>query len=397
MAPQIIVNPEVFKSDEIFHKSDLWHDIIEEIISDLVSFFENGESFTSWIIVYETRLLKDLFLKLLMEKSRKRIEDKAIEIYINCRRARRVYNTVLSIVKGVDASLPTRGLSLEELMDETIRRLKRLKKGLLIYLDHLGELFSEEEFDKARDLLYILSRLNERAESEKIVSLATVATIDSRKYDEIFNQIDGSTRASFFRKVIELRMPTPEEIKILLSNVAKKGLRENAVSEETLEKISHWVLDKYEGDPKKAVELLLEAALIAEKLNDDTIDIKHVNLAIKTARIRSTDLDYVLQPLRKHFLVLLLAIVRALKEKQREFVTRVEIEPYYNELCRQFNERPRKTTQLLRYIKELAKDLESIVKVEVSGVDQRGRSTRIYVNAPLNDLERAILERLTNQ
>ena len=390
----ILINSEVLKGDSIILESSLWNDMISEIVSDLESFFSNGEMFNSWSIVYEARNLKNIFLRILLDKTKKNLADKAIIIYINCRRRKRVYNAVLDIVRGVNKSLPTRGLSLEELLEEMMNSLRRIKKGLLLYLDELEELFFEEEFDKAKNLLYVLSRMNEKVGKPQVVSLAVITTIHAKAFSKIFTKIDGSTKASFFRKEIFLRAPTPTELVNLLREVAERAFRKYSVTEEVLERIAHWVIDKYEGDPKKAIDLLLEAAIIAEKLRDDTIELKHVNLATKTVDIRTKDIDYILQPLSRHLLVLLLAIVRTLLIKRREFVTRVEIEPIYRDLCEKFGERPRRTTQLLRYIKEIGKELEGLMRVEVSGKDQRGRSTRIYVNAPLRDLERIILKKL---
>jgi Cdc6-related protein, AAA superfamily ATPase len=166
---------------------------------------------------------------------------------------------------------------------------------------------------------------------------------------------------------------------------------DGAYDEEILEMIAdvagvdEWQSNDHRGDARYAIDILWRSAKIAEMRGSDRILPEHVREAIKnTLRgIRSEEL----RMLPLHEKIFLLAIVRSLmKNPNSPYIPFGTAENEYQILCEQYNEEPRKHTQLWEYLKDL--NMKGFVETRTSSKGMRGRTTLISIpSEPLATLE----------
>jgi len=146
--------------------------------------------------------------------------------------------------------------------------------------------------------------------------------------------------------------------------------------------------EEHRGDARYAIDILWRAAKLAEMNGSSRIMPEHVREAIKST-LRGIRVEE-LKLLPTHEKLFLLAIIKTLKKKEYSpYITFGEAEEMYQMLCEEYNETPRKHTQLWEYLKDL-KD-KGIVETRISSKGMRGRTTLISIpSEPLNILEQEV-------
>ena len=89
-----------------------------------------------------------------------------------------------------------------------------------------------------------------------------------------------------------------------------------------------------------------------------------------------------------------MAIARAFKRNEGAYITRRQVSELYSIICEEYGEKPRGTTQVIKYLKSIEEESRGAVSLVVSGKGQRGRSTRIILNIPPEDLEAKVTKLL---
>jgi len=393
----ILIRPDTlehnYTPDELPHREKE-----REVISKkLIDFFNSDESYISWIIYGHSGVGKTVLSWRVEKDVINHFHEKIITTYVNCRQDRKVYRVLVDIVKQVEKTVPDRGLSKEDLISILFQLTAEKTGRILIILDELGTLFTDQEGMKTRDMLYSLSRFSERfRELEKKLQLAVIAVV-AKPHEYMFYQwLDKATRASFIKYEINLRKYSKEELFDILMYRASLAFKPGTVMEEAIDLIASFAADQGDGNARIAIDILKSAGKYADERGDGYLGVEHVRGILQYHPDMSKVDSEILESLDKHKLILLLSIVRALRAYGKSFITRTQLEEYYRVVCEEYYERPRRTTQLLRYLKDLGRELHGIVEVEVSGKNQRGRSTRIRVNVPLDTLEKRIIQFLNH-
>jgi len=392
----ILIRPETLEHDFIPEQLPRREEEREKLKEFFLDFFNSKETFTSWIIIGDSGIGKTVLSRRVLKDLESSLGKSIVGAYVNCRLSRRVYMVLGELVKHVAPSVPRRGLSRFDLFNVFIEILSERGQNSLIILDELGSLFWGQEGEKAGELLYNLSRLSERSVEEFRIKVGVLAIVASHDEASFYNPqwLDRSIRASFMRNELRLRRYDKNDLFEILRYRASLAFLAGSVSEDALELISTYVAEQQGGNARIAIDILRDAGRLADKKGDGFLGAEHVRMVLsRHPTMPHLDPEHLLS-LDRHKLVLLLAAIRALKRKGESFVTRVDVEKIYKELCEEYNEKPRKTTQLIKYIKELGYELRGVMQVEVSGKGQRGRSTRISINVPLEELESKVLDLL---
>jgi len=393
-AKRILLRPETLEHD--FVPDDLPRREEERLRlrEAFMEFYSSSELFTSWVIIGDPGIGKTVLSKRVLRDLEKNLQKRILGAYVNCRLSRRVYMVLGELVKHVAPSVPRRGLSRFDLFNVFLEILSEKKRNALIILDELGSLFWGQEGEKAGELLYNLSRFSEKTANYVKIKIGVLAIIASHDESSLYNPqwIDKPTRISFMKNEFRLRRYDKDDLFEILRYRASLAFLNGSVSDDALELIATYVAEQQGGNARIAIDILKDAGRLAEKRNDGFLGAEHVRLILsRHPTMPRFDPEFLLS-LDRHKLVLLLAIVRALKRKNGGFVTRVDVEKIYRITCEEYGERPRRTTQLIKYLKELGYELRGIIQIEVSGKGQRGRSTRISINVPLGSLEDRILK-----
>jgi len=388
---KIIVAPETLDHSFIPEKLPTRENIRSELFLKIRQFFSqsSGKGFKGIHISGSVGSGKTVLSRRVAADLKTVFRENLIICYVNCRFSRRVYRVLAQIASQISSSLPQRGLSKDEFLELIFLATKERAQRLLIILDEIDSLFWGNEGEKATDMLYSLSRYLEKTTFSNFF----VATISiSRTEEFIFSWLDPATRASFIHEKKHLEAYGPGELVEILRYRAKLAFRNGTISEESLSYLANFVANQAWGNARTAIDLLRLAGEIAEHKNEDVVRPEHIRLAIKEyALIPALDMEKLIG-LGRHKLILLLATILALKNSNRSYVTRTMVQEYYRELCAEYGEEPRKTTQIWRYLREIEYELSGIVEVTVSGKNQRGRSTRISINVPLDTLEKNIVK-----
>jgi len=393
MTQKILIKPETLEHSYIpddLPRREKERNIIFEQLSD---FFKLNEPFFSWIIYGHSGVGKTVLSRRISEDIKKELGNEVFTVYVNCRYSRKIYRILIELVKQIERSVPDRGLSKDDLLTILFQLTAEKTGKLLIILDELGTLFVDQEGMKTRDVLYSISRFSEKYTNlHRKLQLAVIAIVSKTHEYTFFQWLDKATRASFIKYEINLERYSKQDLIEILDYRASLAFKPGTVFDDAIDLIASFAADQGEGNARIAIDILKNAGRLSDKLSAGYLGVEHVRSVLKYHPDMSRVDSEIFESLDKHKLVLLLSIIRALREFQSSYITRTQLEQHYHAVCEEYYEKPRKTTQLLRYLKELGRELHGLVEVEVSGKDQRGRSTRIRINVPLDSIEKHVLK-----
>lgn len=319
-------------------------------------------------------------------------------VHVNCYINRSLFDVVRTIAVKVASTIgytiPKRGLSISEVLDLVRTILRKENMYLLVTLDDL---------DFASDIeriLYNLVRLSE----EEVEGVYRFNYIFIMKDTCLLYALDEKTRSSLLHNIIELEPYVSKQLYLILKDRINEAFRPGVVKDEIPEMISETI--GYDnggpGNARYAIEILWRAGKYAEIEGDNQVRPEHVRRAIKDIPPYTITLESTLERLRKHELLLLLAIAKSLKLTDKSYVTMGEVEKMYNMICEEVGEKPRKHTQVYEYIRRL--EALGFISRKRSGRGFRGKTSLISLgtikvgihNIPLTILIRKIEEALSS-
>ena len=315
------------------------------------------------------------FGEMLIEASEKR--NMLIKyVHINCRKERTSYKVLIKIIRSLNKNFPKRGYSPQDLLEIINDLLNAQNLHLLIVLDELNYLISND-----RDLIYSLTRLNDDSFNlpQRLSIIGIVRDISC------INNLDNSTLSTLQRNIIRFDDYSSEQIFNILKYRADISFREHVISDDLIEMISDIVFIK--GDIRYGLNLLWKAAKIAESKNLKSITAECVRIANQDLVPFST-LD-ALKDMSIQKLIFLLSIVILLKKNSEPHISLAEIIKLYHILCENTEIQPRSYSQLWNYLQEYKK--ENFVSLKLQSKEIKGRKTLIEIHGiPLPKFEEII-------
>lgn len=300
--------------------------------------------------------------------------------YTNCR-VNKVFGSILnSILFTIGQTFPTRGFSLDEIVQYFISKLNEEKVHVIAVFDEFDALISHEGIEP----LYIITRIREMGTENQILSSIIVS-----KSFSYLDKADPSILSSIQKNIIKLESYNESQLKDILYDRVIIAFEEDTVENETIELISK-LASKY-GDARYAIELLQLSGRIAEFRRERKVRPEHVREARLQLppQIRKEELNY----LDIHEKIILLALTKLLKEQLDSYVTLKILEQEYENMCKKFGKEALKHTQFWLKIKNLSQ--KEIISSTVTGVEPKGRTTLIsLLNVPAEQLYNEIKERL---
>jgi cell division control protein 6 len=270
------------------------------------------------------------------------------------------YQLLLKIIRSFIPNFPLRGYSLSELIKYLIYALKNSKSSVIVLIDDLEFLI-----DKNLQSIYNLSRFKESIFDEKL-KICFIYTLGNENYLEKLNK----EYVGFIKKnIIKLKKYSKGEIEEILAYRASLAFQKNKVQPKAIELIAQ--LASETGNLAYAIEILWRAGKYAEYEKAKQLIDKHVLKACNevSPKIRH-DLNKFLNFHEKLFLM---AILKSLEKTSMSYVSIGEVKKVYEYICKEYNEKPRKHTQLWEYMHNLKK--VGLVSLKLSGEGFRGKST----------------------
>jgi cell division control protein 6 len=294
-------------------------------------------------------------------------------IHINCREEGSFYSALRKIVVNFfRKKVPSRGYSSEELLSMLSDILDSQNIFLLLALDEVEILIRKE----GSDPLFNLTRIGEAKPPEAPRRMALITIFREPECDEALKLLDRSTRSTLGHNIIKLNKYSSSQLQEILSYRIEEAFKEDTVLPETVE-LAADLAGKY-GDARLAIELIWLAGKHADLEHSSKVLPDHVRAAqLKIApTIRRETLEY----LTLHEKIMLLSLARSLEASDSAYASFGEVEKEYRVACEEYGEKPRRHTQLWKYIKSMS--LSGVIQTKVSGKGFRGKTTLLGLAAP---------------
>ncbi len=317
-----------------------------------------------------------------LEKEAKKRDMNLTYVHVNCRKQGTPQMVLHDLASNFPLTVPKRGFAPQEIMNHVIDHLEKKDVYLTVTLDELDYFIRQN----GPDLLYSLSRAAEESDAQNRVSI--IATSFSPDFLET---LDEATRSTFMHNLIEMDKYNSEQLFDILNERAEKAFKPGTVKEETLDLISN--IASRRGDARFALELLWFSGRIANKGNKENVSPNHARKA--KSEINPEIRKDVLQDLKKHELLSLLAISRRLKISDEAFALTGDVKEAYKIVCEEYEEEPRKHVQFLSYIDKL--ENLGLVDTEESRGGHRGQSQKISISDAPPDLMEEEIQKILNK
>ena len=177
---------------------------------------------------------------------------RAMPIYINCWRHSSRAAILSVILDKLEAFMPRRGVSADELMQRAVEFIRKGGKIPIVVLDEADALIEEEEGGIFYDLLRM-------GETEKV----QVGVVAITNREDMLSLLDRRIRSSLMQAEVEFKRYTPAELKGILRERAKVGLVPGSWDEEALGVCAAFA-GKNGGDARVGITLLWLAGRRAE-------------------------------------------------------------------------------------------------------------------------------------
>jgi cell division control protein 6 len=297
-------------------------------------------------------------------------------VHINCRIHKSLYTILRRTAEQLGVSLPKRGYSDEEMLEEVLGFLSMAKSRLILCLDEVEALISQE----GGGPLYLLTRSSEEMEKGNLISLILIF-----REPEFLGRLDQQTLSGIGMNNIHLNEYDYDQLLEILRYRASEAFYKGAVSDEVLEFMAQAASDR--KDARYAIDLLWRSGKFAELEGSDTVTAEHVRKALASVypTIRRENLSY----LSRDEKLVLLASARALAGN-RAAVTATELYQYYRLVCEEMDFESRGYTHFWETLQQL-QDL-GFLRLSIRSEGVKGRKTYIYLpGIPAALLEKELL------
>lgn len=365
----LLKKPSVFKNPQYLSVNYIPHDLPhrEEELRSLARIFRhvfegNNEPMSKVILSGSTGSGKTTLAKrfgTVLENIGK--EKNFMKIYINCRIYKSPYLIINTIARTINDAIPSRGYSFEELQSLLIEILDFYQPKILLILDEVDYLISRS----GTDILYALLRISEMTTKQFISHIFIAKSLD------FLEALDDSTLSSFNTNHMVLDRYSENNLIDILRTRIKLAFYNGIVTNDAVKLIAD--IASKSGDARYAIELLWGAGNCADDKSSPIVYPDHVR---KAKSLIHPELNReVIVSLSLHQKLVLLAIIRKLKHTKNAYVSTSDVISAYQIACEEYQQEPRKHTQLWSYLQELSK--QSVIETRLSGEGLRGKTTLI--------------------
>lgn len=188
-------------------------------------------------------------------------------LYINCFEFNSKHSILSKLTNFLGYAVPVRGLSTEEIFERFVAVLKSKESMPIIVFDEAEQLLKQ---DDTKDLLYDLSRMNERY--KVFVGLVFISN------DNFFlSALDDRVRSSLQASTVAFEKYSSLQLKEILKERAQYAFFENRLESEVIPLAAAHASKT--GDARVAIDILLKAARLAERENAQLVKVSHVRKA----------------------------------------------------------------------------------------------------------------------
>ena len=232
------------------------------------------------------------------------------------------------LLERIAPDLPSQGLSAEEMLRYLLRYLRDNKQYALIVMDEIDYLIKTS---KDNSIVYDLTRLNE-FEPDKPCNVKGVVFI--AKGTDFYSKLDAAELSTLGRVPMEFGHYTLEQVSDILSSRSEQAFNPKSIGSDVIDKVSKITTSaEVNGDMRYALDLLLYAGNLAESQGAGRVTLDHVRKVHGQTHPSITTDE--IEQLSKNHAASMVAVVRALKGKKKQYVELKDVRLYAAELAEQ--------------------------------------------------------------
>ena len=368
--------------EEILHREQELI-IISKIFIKLI---ETPFNFTGKLLIQgdvgigKTAIARIFGIMLLKSAHKREINIKVV--HINCRKERTHFKILQQILITLNFLVPKRGFSPQELMSMLQDHLESKQIYLFLILDEMNHIQSSDY-----DLIYSLTRLNETSiNTRSFLSLLFIV-----RDLTLLRNLDESTISTLQGSILSLKKYKKSQIQDILDTRINQALKKGVFSPNLTKIISEKIEES--GDIRKGLNIIRNAVKIAELKDQSIVTDVEINQAIKNL-IPSLQ-DDALSVLNIQQTIILFSITTFISENKEKRLTLLQLRPYYENLCEEYNQIPRKSTQIWQNLQKL-RNLD-LIKIEIISKNLKGRKSFCSINnIPVSILNEELNQKLKN-
>lgn len=293
--------------------------------------------------------------------------------YVNLAYMPKPYYAMADLHRQV-AGVPASGLSPEQMLSNVVETIVNEDSKLVVVLDEVDTYMDEGGDAK---IFYLLPRAHElNSEAAGRISLIYV----SRSFDWL-NRINAATLNTLGRTLaVKLGQYGYRQVRDITAYRADEAFKPGAIDEEVIDFIAHISMDY--GGVRYALELLLGAGVIAERMGYDHVRAEEVRMA-NAAIPKGSNGAFYPDELGIHKQLLLKSVMETLEATEKPYITFQDAYTNYVETCQGHSVEPEDENTIINYIEDL--------KIE-GYILRRGKGEKMMVGMeyPFHALEEAI-------
>lgn len=368
-----------YTPEQILHRDDQ----IQQLANILAPCLK-GDKPSNLFIYGKTGTGKTLVAKHVSKQLIKIAEERDLPIkiiYINCKLkkiADTEYRLVAQLSREFGTSIPVTGLPTDEVYNIFYKIVEREQKGIILILDEIDQLIGRA----GNDILYNLTRIN----SELSKSQITLVGISN---DLMFtDNLDPRVKSSLSEEELVFPPYNALQIQKILKQRSNEAFRQGVIKQGLIEKCAAFAAREH-GDARRALELLRVAGELAERQNDESIELKHLDDAEeKIERDRIIDM---IESQPKQYHATLYSVFSIAQNKKKQIFTG-EVYELYKKLCLRTDLRPLTQRRISDILAEM--DMLGVINAKVISKGRYGRTREISLatTGSINQKIKKILE-----
>jgi len=289
--------------------------------------------------------------------------------YLNCKLkkiADTEYRLIAELARFFGKAVPPTGLPTDEVYNIFYKALDDEEKVVILVLDEIDQLVK-----KAGDeIIYNLTRINSELKRSQI-------SIIGISNDLMFaNNIDPRVKSSLSEEEIVFPPYNALQIQDILKNRSAEAFKDKVIEEGVIQKCAAYAAREH-GDARRALELLRVAGELAERKNEESVLISHIDDAEE--KIEKDRIIDIIKTQPKQFQATLYPILLT-HQKRKNTIYTGEIYDVYKDLCLQIGLRPLTQRRISDIVAEL--DMLGIINAKVISKGRFGRTREITLAIP---------------
>jgi archaeal cell division control protein 6 len=271
-------------------------------------------------VICSTKIIEEEFAK-----NRSKLKTAYINLKLQGGNKFAIYRLLL---ERLAPDLPAQGLSAEEMLRYLLKYLRDSNQYALIIMDEIDYLI---KVSKDSSLIYDLTRLNE-FEPEKPCNVKGAVFI--ARSTDFYAKLDPAELSTLGRVPIEFSQYSLEQVSDILASRCEQAFNPRSIGSDVIDQVAKITTSaEVNGDVRYALDLLLYAGNLAESQGEERVTLEHVRKV--HGQTSPTITTEEIEQLSKNHVMSLVAVVRALKSKKKQYVELKDIRLHAAELAEQ--------------------------------------------------------------